>query len=81
MISDDGEYALLPSWRHRYWKSSNSSAVLVVFVLLLEGIDHCSDIFFLLCNSFFWLCASVMSLGNYIVAEIECDWYLYDINI
>jgi hypothetical protein len=29
----------------------------------------------------FWLCASVMPLGQCIVTETECNWYLRDINI
>jgi hypothetical protein len=43
----------------------------MVIVLLLQD-------FFL---AFFWLCASVLSLGYCIVAEAECNWYLRDINI
>jgi len=27
------------------------------------------------------LCASVMSLGHFVVAEVRCNWYLRDINI
>jgi hypothetical protein len=30
---------------------------------------------------FFWLCASVIPLGQCIVAEAECNWYHRDINI
>jgi hypothetical protein len=29
----------------------------------------------------FWLCASVISLGQCVVAEAGCNWYLRDINI
>ena len=35
----------------------------------------------LLVLSMFWLCASVMSLGHWVVAESGCNWYLRDINI
>jgi hypothetical protein len=38
----------------------------VAFVPLLQGIDHCSRIFFF---SSFWLCAPVMPLGHYIIAK------------
>ena len=46
-------------------------------LLQLLGIDHCSRIF----HFIFWLCASVISLGHFVVAEAECNWYLRDINI
>jgi hypothetical protein len=57
-------------------------AVLVGFGSPRQGIDLCSGNF-LLCNSssFFWLCASILPLGKYIVAEVDCNWYLLDINM
>jgi hypothetical protein len=38
---------------------------------------------FFFCNSsfFFWLCASAVPLGQCVVAEAGCNWYLRDINI
>jgi hypothetical protein len=29
----------------------------------------------------FWMCASVLLLGYYVVAKAGCNWYLRDINI
>jgi hypothetical protein len=57
-----------------------SGAVLVVLVLLLQGIDHCNWTFFFN-SSFFKPCASVLSLGHYVVAEAGCNCYSFDINI
>jgi hypothetical protein len=37
--------ALFSSWRRYFWRSWNSGAVLVVLVLLLQEIDHCSRTF------------------------------------
>jgi hypothetical protein len=57
-------------WLFPYWRSWTSGVVLVVVVLLLQEIDHCSGTF-LFCNSssVFLLCASVMPLGRYVVAD------------
>jgi hypothetical protein len=53
----------------RFWRSWTSGPFLVVLVMLLQEIDHFSGTF-LFCNSyFFWLCASVLSLGHYVVAD------------
>jgi hypothetical protein len=30
---------------------------------------------------FFWLCASAISLGQCVVVETKCNWYLRGINI
>jgi hypothetical protein len=82
LSGDDGACALLPSWRRRYWRSWISSAVLLMFVLLLREIDNCNRIFsFYIFILFFWLCASVMLLEHYVIAEAECNWYILDINI
>ena len=51
------------------------------FVLQLQGIDHCSGIFFLLLLIVFWMCVSVMFLRYCVVVEAGCNWYLRDINI
>jgi hypothetical protein len=49
---------------------------------LLQGIDHCSGTFlFCISSSVFWLCASVMPLGHFVIVEARCNWYLPDINI
>jgi hypothetical protein len=56
--------ALLPSCRRPYWRSWTSSDVLVVFVLLLEEIDHCSQTFVHVILLIFWLRASVMLVGT-----------------
>jgi hypothetical protein len=77
---DDDACALLPSWRRCFWRTRTSGVVLVVFGLLLQGLGHCSKTF-IFSSSFFWLCASVLLLGYCVVAEAECNWYLYDINI
>jgi hypothetical protein len=50
----------------------------MVLVLLLQEIDHFS-VTFLICN--FFLCASVLSLGQCVITEAGCNWYLLDINI
>jgi hypothetical protein len=52
----------------------------VVFGSLKQGFYHYSGTF-LFCNSSFWLCASVLSLGQCVVAEAGCNWYFFDINI
>jgi hypothetical protein len=63
-----------PSWRCRYWRSWTSGFVLVVFVLLLLGFDHCSMIFFLLCNSssFLVMCIRIAA-RHYVGAEARCN--------
>jgi hypothetical protein len=73
---DDGACAPLPSWRRRFWRRWISGAVMVVFGPLVQGLDHCSGTFFyVILFSFFWLCASVVPLGHYVVAEAGCNWY------
>jgi hypothetical protein len=59
-----------------------SVVVWVMLVLLLQGMNHSIGTF-LFCNSsfFFWLCASVLPLGHYVIAEAGCNWYPLDINI
>jgi hypothetical protein len=69
------------SWRHRYWKRSTSSAVLVVFVLLLQRIDHGIGTLFFVILLTFWLGASVMSSRHCVVADTGYNGYLLDINI
>jgi hypothetical protein len=51
----------------------------VVLVLLLQGTDQ--DFSFLQFIFLFWLCASAMPLGYFVVAVARCNWYLLDINI
>jgi hypothetical protein len=34
-----------------------------------------------MCNFFFYVCASVLLLGYYVVVEAGCNWYLNDINV
>jgi hypothetical protein len=63
------------------WRSWTSSVVLVVLVLLLQGIDYRSGLFFYCNSSFFGMCASIMPLGHHVVAEARCSCYLCDINI
>jgi len=77
MIGDDGVCALFSSWRCRSCRSWTSGAVLVVVVLLFQQMGHCSGTS-LFCNSslFFWLCISVWPLGQCVVAEVVCNWYL-----
>jgi hypothetical protein len=53
---DDGACALFPSWRRRYWRSWTSGAVLVMFVLLLLGLDHYSRTFLFYNSSSFFGC-------------------------
>jgi hypothetical protein len=53
----------------------------VVFVLLLQGIDHRSGIFLFCNSSFFWFCPSVMLLGHCVLVEARYNCYLIDINI
>jgi hypothetical protein len=50
-------------------------------VLMLQGIYHCSGAFSFSVILFFLLCASVLPLGHYVVAEAGCNWYHLDINI
>jgi hypothetical protein len=50
-------------------------------VLLLQGIDRCSGAFLFIILLLFWLCASLMPLGQCVVAQARCYWYLLDINI
>jgi hypothetical protein len=53
----------------------------VVAVVALQGFDHLIEIF---CIFFFFvagLCASVISLGHFIIVKTECNWYIRDINI
>jgi hypothetical protein len=79
---DDGACAPLPSSRRRFWRRWISGAVMVVFGPLIQGLDHCSGTFFyVILLSFFWLCASIVPLGHYVVAEAGCNWYHLDINI
>jgi hypothetical protein len=78
---DDGACAPLPSWRRRFWRRWISGAVMVVFGPLIQGLDHCSGTFFYVILLLFWLCASVVPLGHYVVAEARCNWYHLDINI
>jgi hypothetical protein len=40
-----------------------------------------AKLFFLVFSLFFWLCASVMPLGQCVVAEAGYNWYLHNINI
>jgi hypothetical protein len=48
----------------------------------LQGLDHCSETFFLFLLLFVLeLCASVMLLEYCVVVEAGCNWYLHDINI
>jgi hypothetical protein len=47
-------------------------------VLLHKEIDHYSWTFLLY---FFGLCATVMPIGQCVVAETECNWYLGDVTI
>jgi hypothetical protein len=49
----------------------------------IGGLNLHDDGNFLFCNSFysFWLCAFVMLLGHYVVADAEYIWYFLDINI
>jgi hypothetical protein len=57
-----------------FWCSLGGlSALLVVLVLVLQEIDYFSGTF--LCISFFWLCASVILLGQCVVAEAGCNWF------
>jgi hypothetical protein len=79
MINDDRACTLFPSWRHCYWRTWTSGAVLVVVILLLQGIDHYSGTFFY--NSFFYLVSFVMPLGPCVFAETGSNWYLLDINL
>jgi hypothetical protein len=58
-----------------------SSVVLMVFGKLLQEINHSSKIFFVSFLSFIWTCASIFPLRHYVVADVGCNWYLYDINI
>jgi hypothetical protein len=53
----------------------------VVFVLLLQEIDHYSGNLFYVILLLFWLCASVMLLGLCVVTEARYNWYICDINI
>jgi hypothetical protein len=78
----NGACALFPSWRRHFLEKMDSDAVLVVFGPMLQGIDHCSGTF-LFCNfsNFFWPLSSILLLGRFVVAEVECNWYLLDINI
>jgi hypothetical protein len=56
----------------------NSCDVLVVSVVLIQEIDHCSRIFY---NFFYFLLyASVMHYGTHCCSG-WMYWYLYDINI
>jgi hypothetical protein len=49
----------------------------MVVVLLLLGLEYCSGSFiFIISFILFWLCAFVLSLGYYVVAEAGCNWYL-----
>jgi hypothetical protein len=47
---DDGTCALLPFWRHRFWRRWISGAVVVELDPMLQGIDYYSGTF-LFCNS------------------------------
>jgi hypothetical protein len=78
---NDGACALFPPWRH-FWRRWISGVILMVFGPLLQGIDHSSGTF-RFCNSsfFFWLCAYVLPLRHYVVADAGCNWYLCDIII
>jgi hypothetical protein len=50
------------------------------FELQLREIDHCGGTFY---SSFvlIWLCASIVSFGYWVGAEVKCIWYLHDISI
>jgi hypothetical protein len=65
-----------------FWRCWTFGVVLVVLVLLLQGIYHCSGAFsFSVILLLFLLCASVLPLGHCVVAETGCNWYRLDINI
>jgi hypothetical protein len=50
-----------------------SGVVLVVFGLLFQEIDHCSETFSFFIILFFLLCTTVMPIGQYVVAEAGCN--------
>jgi hypothetical protein len=71
MIGEDGACALFPSWMCRFLRNLTFGVVLVVLVLLLKGIDHCSETFLLLYFFFlFRMCTSAMPLEQCVVAEV-----------
>jgi hypothetical protein len=55
-------------------------ARLLMFVLLLQRINHCS-MTYIFVVLIFWLCTSILPLEHWVVAEAESNWYLHDINI
>jgi hypothetical protein len=66
---DDAACAPFPSCWRCFW---TFGAVLVMLLLLFQEIDHVAGLLiYIFCNSSFsfWLCASVMPLGQYFVAE------------
>jgi hypothetical protein len=53
-----------------------------MFVLLLRELKYYNETFFPFFRFFFFkkICASVLTLRYYIVAQVRFNWYLHDIN-